>query len=168
MATEIERKFIVTGDFLPLVESSEEIIQGYLYRNNKSVVRIRICHGKAWLGVKSKNDSDSLARIEYEYEIPTTDAESMLNLCTGHIIEKTRYYVHYFQCLWEVDVFHGENEGLIIAEIELNHENEHFLRPPWVGEEVTHTPKYLNAYLSIIPFKDWHKGDRPNSLEIKE
>ena len=128
-----------------MAESNDEIAQGYLSRRPEATVRVRIMNSCAYLTVKGLTTGD--CREEYEYGIPVEDAERMLTMCEGSILRKTRWNVPYGGHRWEVDVFHGSREGLVIAEIELSSEGEDFLIPPFVGEEVTGNPAYYNSNL---------------------
>lgn len=151
MGIEIERKFLVTGEF----RSGEPVhfLQGYLSREPGRTVRARIADDQAWLTIKSL--TNNTVRQEFEYEIPLADAKQMIELCDGPVIEKHRWNINYLDHLWEVDVFSGDNQGLIVAEIELTAPDEHFVLPPWVGEEVSHDPRYHNSQLSVHPYKNW-------------
>lgn len=153
MAIEIERKFLVLNtDFLKGRQGTE-YKQGYLNREG-ATVRVRIAGENAFLTIKGK--SDGISRLEYEYAIPRTEANEMLaNLCALPPIEKTRYLIDFAGKCWEVDVFHGANKGLIVAEIELNDVDEHFEKPDWLGEEVSHDPRYFNSQLASNPFCTW-------------
>ncbi|MEZ5525740.1 MAG: CYTH domain-containing protein [Pseudomonadales bacterium] len=153
MAIEIERKFLVKHtDFLKDLEGTE-FKQGYLNREG-ATVRVRIAGNNAFLTIKGK--SDGIARLEYEYPIPKTDAAEMLaNLCAQAPIEKTRYIVDFAGKCWEVDIFHGQNQGLVVAEIELDDANEPFEHPDWLGDEVSHDPRYFNSQLASHPFCNW-------------
>lgn len=155
MATEIERKFLVKGDFSGHVESAGRIVQGYLCSVPERTVRVRIRGEKAYLTIKGNADISGTSRSEYEYEIPSADAQELLKLCEPGIIDKIRHLVPCEGHVWEVDVFHGCNEGLIIAEIELKDKDEPFARPDWLGEEVTGQARYYNAMLFRHPYKDW-------------
>ena len=159
MGVEIERKFLVKEDWKKVTEGCESfrIRQGYLCRDSNCTVRIRIARNKGILTVKGK--SESLARPEYEYEIDLIEAEELMAMTSGSIIEKTRYYVRVHGKTWELDVFDGENEGLIVAELELHEENEEFDMPGWAGEEVTDDNRYGNASLARYPYKEWKKED---------
>lgn len=149
MATEIERKFLVTNDsFQELSVSSSKIVQGYLSDNPDATVRVRILDTKAFLTVKSRNIGAT--RGEWEYEIPLEDANEILDLCPSIII-KERYIVPFGGLKWEVDVFDGHNKGLVMAEIELPDEDTQFELPPFVGVEVTGDAKYYNSVLSRKP-----------------
>jgi CYTH domain-containing protein len=144
---EIERKFLVKGDFRPFVTHEERIVQAYLVASPERAVRIRIKGEKAYLTIKGASDKNGFARSEFEYEIPVADARELLSLALPGIIDKIRYYVPFAGHIFEVDVFHGTHEGLIIAELELKSETESFARPEWLGEEVTGDERYYNAYL---------------------
>ena len=153
---EIERKFLVTNqDFITQSNASFRIVQGYLNSNPERTVRVRIKGDKGFITIKGKGNESGLTRFEWEKEISVSDAEALLQLCEKGAIDKTRYNVQFENHLFEVDVFFGENEGLIVAEIELQSENETFSKPDWLGEEVTSEEKYYNAYLSQHPFKSW-------------
>lgn len=151
MGVEIERKFLVAGDFRP--GERVHFQQGYLCREPGRTVRVRIAGDQAWLTVKSL--TTDTVRQEFEYEVPVTDAREMLELADGPLVEKYRWHIRYGDHLWEVDEFLGENQGLIVAEIELQTPNEEFERPSWIGEEVSHDYRYHNSQLSIRPFQSW-------------
>jgi adenylate cyclase len=156
MATEIERKFLVQGSDWrqgPGVPLS----QAYLNRDKSRTVRVRIAGDKAFLTIKGV--SRGASRAEFEYEIPLADARELLKLSDGPVVEKTRYLVVHEGSTWEVDEFHGDNAGLVIAEIELTSENQPFTRPPWLGNEVTHDTRYFNSSLATHPYSHW--PDRP-------
>ncbi len=155
MPTEIERKFLVTGDFRPFVRTSEHIAQGYLCTDPEKTVRVRLKGDKGFLTLKGAGNASGASRHEWEYEIPAQDARELLALCTAGIIDKTRHYVPAGKHTFEVDVFHGDNEGLVVAEIELEDEHEAFDHPAWLGKEVTGDAKYYNASLFKNPYKDW-------------
>ncbi|PKP42559.1 MAG: adenylate cyclase [Bacteroidetes bacterium HGW-Bacteroidetes-10] len=152
---EIERKFLVTGNYKNLISSSRKITQGYISSNPERTVRVRLEESKGFITIKGKTLSGGISRFEWEKEISKEEAQNLLNLCEGHLIEKTRSLVKHDGHIFEVDEFSGENEGLIIAEIELNEENQPFSKPSWLGEEVSHEKKYFNVYLSAHPFKTW-------------
>ncbi len=154
MATEIERKFLVKGtDFKSLAEP-KHFRQGYLSTEPERTVRVRAVNDKGFLTIKGKNQG--ISRTEFEYEIPVAEATEMLSkLALPTVIEKKRYRIEYKGKIWEVDEFLGENEGLTIAEIELNSTDEEFEKPSWIGEEVSYDIKYYNSYLSEHPFKGW-------------
>ncbi len=153
---EIERKFLVTStDFINESKVHFEIAQGYLSSNPERTVRVRIKADKGYLTIKGKGNESGLTRFEWEKEITLDEAKNLLQLCEKGVIHKTRYNINKGKHIFEVDVFHGENNGLIIAEIELNNEQEIFEKPKWLGEEVTNNEKYYNAFLSQNPFKEW-------------
>lgn len=152
--TEIERKFLV--DHLPDVESLEgcPMIQGYLRADDGGTVRVRISGAGAVLNIKGP--ASGISRAEFEYAIPTADARAMLEtLCVGRPIEKVRYGIRHADHLWELDVFSGDNQGLVIAEVELIREDEVPVMPEWVGREVTGESQYYNAALALHPFSQW-------------
>lgn len=156
MPDEIEKKFLVNLDQVPLPTGGIEIKQGYLPLSEKSktVVRVRTKGEEAFLTVKGENKG--ACRREYEYTIPVSEALELLeDLCHKPLIEKTRYEIPAANHLWEVDIFHGDNRGLVVAEIELADENEYFEYPDWLGEEVTADPRYYNSNLLQNPYKDW-------------
>lgn len=154
MAVEIERKFLVSGEGWRKQGPGIAYRQGYLSTAPERNVRVRLGHGKGYLTIKGA--SVGAARVEYEYEIPSRDAEEMLdNLCERPLIEKTRYRVEHAGLVWEIDEFSGDNAGLIIAEIELDSEDQQLLLPDWVGAEVTGDPRYYNASLIASPYTSW-------------
>ena len=156
MATEIERKFLVTDDaWRAHVTATTRYRQGYLAGGRESAsVRVRIGDGAAHLNIKGA--TVGVSRAEYEYAIPLADAEEMLDtLCTGPLVEKTRYHVEHAGHLWEVDVFEGDNAGLVVAEIELESAGESFEIPPWAGADVSHDARYYNAALARAPYNTW-------------
>ena len=155
---EIERKFLVLNNsFKEQANSSKKIVQGYLNSNPERTVRIRIKGDSGYIPVKGKSNASATSRLEWEKEITRTDAEMLLKLCEKGSIEKIRYEVPYGNHIFEVDEFYGENAGLIVAEIELADENESFLKPEWLGKEVTGDERYYNAYLSLNPYAEWRK-----------
>ena len=152
---EIERKFLVINNEYKSGKP-QRISQGYICSENDRVVRIRIKGDKAYLTIK--NATIGFARNEYEYEIPVADAEAILhNTCQQPIIEKTRYVLEYKGYTWEVDEFHGDNKGLVVAEIELENKDDVFACPNFIGEEVTGDARYYNACLFKNPYKTWNK-----------
>ncbi|MDR1980208.1 MAG: CYTH domain-containing protein [Tannerellaceae bacterium] len=157
MAIEIERKFIVTGDFSKEVQYSRRIVQGYLCSGAGRSVRIRISGDEGFLTIKGAADESGWSRYEFERSIPLADAEEMLKLCEEGLIDKIRHYIPAGKHTWEVDVFNGDNRGLIIAEIELSSANESFEKPDWLGKEVTTDYRYYNAMLSKYPYSLWEK-----------
>ncbi len=153
---EIERKYLVTNcDFIMESKENFRIVQGYLNSNPERTVRVRIKGGKGFLTIKGIGNESGMTRFEWEKEITVSEAEALLLLCEKGAIDKIRYNVIFENHLFEVDVFQGENEGLIVAEIELQSENETFSKPNWLGNEVTSDERYYNAYLSNNPFKSW-------------
>ncbi|TBX71078.1 CYTH domain-containing protein [Flavobacterium silvisoli] len=153
---EIERKFLVlSNDFLKEVFVEKRIVQAYLNSNPERAVRVRINGNKGYLTIKGKGNETGTTRFEWETEIPIADADKLLLLCEEGIIEKTRYEIKIGKHLFEVDVFDGENKGLILAEIELQSEDEFFVKPHWLGQEVTNDERFYNAYLSRHPFRSW-------------
>jgi CYTH domain-containing protein len=139
------------------MESKENfrIVQGYLNSNPERTVRVRIKGGKGFLTIKGIGNESGMTRFEWEKEITVSEAEALLLLCEKGAIDKIRYNVIFENHLFEVDVFQGENEGLIVAEIELQSENETFSKPNWLGNEVTSDERYYNSFLSNHPFKSW-------------
>jgi adenylate cyclase len=153
---EIERKFLVTSTaFLDEFRAKNRIVQGYLSSVPERTVRVRIKGNKGFLTIKGKSSDSGMSRMEWEKEIALEEAEQLLLLCEAGVIDKIRYEIPVGKHLYEVDVFSGENEGLILAEIELESENETFENPNWLGMEVTNDTRYYNAYLSQKPFKTW-------------
>jgi adenylate cyclase len=156
MAIEIERKFLVRNDNWRSGAAGISCRQGYIPTMDDFTVRIRTADARAYIAVKQRRAG--IARAEYEYEIPMSDALEMLaGLDQSGIIEKTRYKIPFGGLIWEVDVFAGENRGLIVAEIELSSEDQSFDLPDWVGREVTSEPRYLNINLSQNPFSRWRE-----------
>lgn len=152
---EIERKFLVRNDgWRDGVRESAYFRQGYLSNEVRCSVRVRIAGERAWLNLKSV--TVGAQRHEFDYEIPVRDAHQMLDVLTVKpLIEKTRYFVEVGSHTWEIDVFEGDNEGLVVAEIELDSPDEPFEKPDWVGEEVTYDPRYYNTSLSTHPYRNW-------------
>lgn len=160
MAIEIERKFLVYPDLLPVLPAGERIIQGYIPTIDRTTVRVRLSGQQAWLTLKGK--TTGISRTEFEYPIPAADAGQILDqLCSGGIVEKTRYCIEHNSLIWELDIFEGDNSGLIVAELELNDEAQAFHPPEWVGEEISHDPRYSNLALMLNPYHNWncHKTD---------
>lgn len=155
MAIEIEKKFLVNNDFTRFATDSERITQGYLCSAPERTVRVRIKGNRGFITVKGPSNKSGASRYEWEKEISIHDATNLLELCEPGVIDKIRFYVPVGGHLFEVDVFHGDNEGLIVAEIELNAEDEAFEQPVWLGTEVTGDPKYYNAALMKNPFNQW-------------
>jgi len=152
MSIEIERKFLVTSSAYRHGKS-EVLCQGYLVAQKERTVRVRMQGKQAKLTIKGP--SVSFTRSEFEYDIPLADAQALLQLCEKPLIEKTRYYVAFAGHTWEVDEFHGANQGLVVAEIELKSEDETFEKPPWIGQEVTYDRRYSNANLVTHPYANW-------------
>jgi len=153
---EIERKFLVEGDaFKAEAFSSKRIMQGYLNSDPERTVRIRVKGDKGYLTIKGKGNASGTTRLEWETEVPLPEAERLLTLAEKGAIDKTRYEIKAGSHIIEVDEFHGENEGLVMAEIELQDENEAFDKPEWLGKEVTGDKRYYNSYLSNSPYKTW-------------
>ena len=154
MAKEIERKFTVdTGTWHP-ADDGIRVRQGYIPAAGRTSVRVRVADDRAWLTIKG--ETIGAVRSEFEYAIPVADAHQMLDeLCARPFIEKTRYYTEYSGAVWEVDVFEGENTGLVVAEIELASEDQAINKPPWVITEVTDDPRYYNVNLVARPFSKW-------------
>jgi adenylate cyclase len=153
---EIERKFLVTSqDFKKEAFKNTKIEQGFLNTHKDRTVRVRLIGNQGFITVKGLSSDNGLSRFEWEKEISKEDAKALLKLCEPGRIVKTRYEVECKHHFFEVDVFHGENEGLIIAEVELKKENESFNKPKWIGEEVTGNIKYYNSQLSKQPYNRW-------------
>ena len=155
MGQEIERKFLVVGDFKKEAFKETRIIQGYLSSVPERTVRVRIKGEQGFITVKGIGNSTGVSRFEWEKEIPISEIESLLLICEPGIIDKTRYEVKISNHIFEVDEFHGENQGLVIAEVELKYENEFFAKPTWIGLEVTGNNKYYNNMLVKKPFLKW-------------
>ena len=156
MAKEIERKFLVEGDFMPYVTSSSHIEQGYVARSEELTLRIRTRDDKGFLTIKGRSNAAGMSRDEWEYEIPVEEARELLRFSRG-TIDKTRYLVPAGRHTIEVDRFYGANEGLVVAEVELTDENEPFERPAWLGREVTGDRRYYNSQLLKNPYSTWEK-----------
>ena len=153
---EIERKYLVTSlDFKEESIRKNEIAQGYICSLPERTVRVRIKGEKGLLTIKGIGNDSGVSRFEWEKEIELDEARQLLKLCEKGVIEKTRYEIISGKHTIEIDVFHGENSGLIMAEIELESENEAILKPNWLGEEVTNDERYYNAYISQNPYKNW-------------
>lgn len=153
---EIERKFLVKNNsFIDLAVAKNRIVQGYLNSNPERTVRIRIKGDKGYLTIKGKGNESGMSRLEWETEIALAEAEKLLPLCETGTIDKIRYEVPSGKHCYEIDIFSGENQGLVLAEIELTDENETFEIPAWLGEEVTGDERYYNAYLSHHPYSKW-------------
>ena len=157
MPIETERKFLVTGTDWKQGATSKDFSQGYLSQDPERSVRVRIAGNQAYLTIKGM--SQGVSRLEFEYPIPIDEARQLLPLCLPTIISKTRYFVDLDNRRWEVDVFHGDNEGLVIAEIELEDESEQINLPHWVGREVSDDSRYYNVALAKSPFREWNQRD---------
>ena len=154
MALEIERKFLVIDDsWKPQVVRSHVLKQGYLASSPGPTVRIRTSDESAFLTIKGK--TIGFSRVEFEYEVPMEEALDLLKLSANTPIEKTRYIIKADGHVWEIDVFEGANQGLVLAEVELQSEDEQIVLPSWVGIEVSDDPRYFNSYLSQNPFNEW-------------
>lgn len=154
MATEIERKFLVRGNEWRQ-SSPTRICQGYLNRDKDRTVRVRIAGTCAYLTIKSS--TKGATRSEFEYEIPMDDAEQLLQMCDGPVLEKNRHVLVHAGMTWEIDEFLGANAGLVVAEVELEREDQPFERPAWLGEEVTHDSRYYNSSLAVKPYDTWRQ-----------
>ena len=156
MHTEIERKFLVLNtNFIQESFKNYTIKQGFLSTNKKRTVRIRIISNKGFITIKGISNQSGTTRFEWEKEISVLEAKQLLKLCKKPIINKIRYFVKKEKHIFEIDIFKGKNKGLILAEIELEHENQSFIKPKWLGKEVTGNIKYYNSVLSKNPFKKW-------------
>lgn len=154
MAQEIERKFLVVGEYKNLAHSVMHIVQGYI-ASGRRTVRLRISDDRAWLTIKGPSHDGGLSRFEWEKEIEAHEAMELLPLCEGALIDKHRYLVKVGDHTFEVDEFHGDNEGLTIAEVELSSTDEEFIHPEWLGAEVTGIKRYYNSHLRANPYKEW-------------
>lgn len=155
MPLEIERKFLVKGDYKKEAFKAFRITQGYLSSASGRTVRVRIRDDKGFLTIKGKAAKGGFSRFEWEKEIPVGEAEELIALCEDGVIDKTRHLVKVGDHIFEVDEFHGNNEGLTIAEVELGSEDEAFESPSWLGEEVTGDKRYYNSHLVSNPYKNW-------------
>lgn len=156
MGIEIERKFLVKGDdYKSEAFKAVRITQGFLCSRPERVVRIRVKDNKGYITIKGISNESGMSRYEWEKQIPVEDARELLRLCEPGMIDKTRYLVTVGENTFEVDEFHGDNEGLVIAELELPSEDTAIQRPEWLGEEVTGQACYYNVMLSKHPYKDW-------------
>ncbi len=157
MAIEIERKYLVNSMAWKVkADEGTRLLQGYMANTEKVAIRVRIAGEQAWLTLKSA--SAGIRRLEFEYFLPVADAKQMLQeFCHGQVIHKTRYRLPLNSHIWEIDVFHDANEGLVLAEIELENEQESFALPGWIGQEVSADIRYYNAYLSQNPYSTWPK-----------
>ena len=159
MAEEIERKFMVQGEYKHLALSVSHLVQGYI-ASGKRTVRVRISDHKAWLTIKGPSRDGGLSRFEWEREIDFNDALELLKLAEGALIEKHRYIVEHEGHYFEVDEFEGDNHGLTIAEVELTSADEEFARPEWLGREVTGERRFYNSHLRAHPYSRWSDDER--------
>ena len=155
MGKETERKFLVKGDFKPFVSKQTRIVQGYLSSVPERTVRVRIKGDKGYITIKGIGNASGASRFEWEKEVPVNEIEELLKICEPGVIEKIRYLVKAGPHTFEVDEFHGDNQGLVLAEIELGTETEAFQKPAWLGEEVTGDTRYYNSMLMKNPFTRW-------------
>ncbi|MBI3349350.1 MAG: CYTH domain-containing protein [Burkholderiales bacterium] len=154
MGIEIERKFLVTGDgWRQQASAQTRFSQGYLSRDPARTVRVRVAGSAAFLTIKGA--TRGATRAEFEYEVPLADAQALLAMCDGPVVEKIRHLCPHEGMTWEVDEFLGANAGLVVAEIELESESQPFARPAWLGDEVTGDARYVNANLAVSPFATW-------------
>lgn len=155
MAREIEKKFLIKGDFKPYATGSVRITQGYLSSVPERTVRVRIKGNQGFITVKGASNEKGISRFEWEKEITVEEARELLAYCEQGIIDKTRYHVNVGTHTYEIDEFYGDNKGLLIAEIELRDEDEKFEKPLWLGEEVSRDARYYNAMLMKHPYNKW-------------
>lgn len=156
MSQEIERKFLVSGDgYKAVAESHSRVVQGYICSDRGRTVRVRIRGGRGYLTIKGAANAAGTSRYEWEKEIPLHEAEELMKLCEPGIIDKVRYLVRSGEHVFEVDEFHGENEGLVVAEVELTAEDEAFVKPDFIAAEVTGDVRYYNSQLMKRPFTAW-------------
>jgi adenylate cyclase len=159
MPREIERKFLLKSEaWRSQARARQAMSQGYLASNDRVSLRVRIAGQEAWLNIKSGGLVAS--RLEYEYAIPVDEARELIALAEGPLIEKTRHFVEHGGMTWEVDEFHGDNSGLVVAELELDSEDAPFSRPAWLGVEVTHLRRYYNVCLVTHPYRAWNDAER--------
>lgn len=155
MAQEIERKFLVSGEFKHMAHKETRITQGYLCSVPERTVRVRTKDDKGFITIKGIGNDSGASRYEWEKEIPAEEVQELLKICEPGVIDKTRYQVKAGPHTYEIDEFYGENQGLIVAEVELKHEHEAFEKPEWLGMEVTGDVKYYNSMLMKHPFTRW-------------
>lgn len=160
MAIEIERKFLVTGEFKSLAASSSRIVQGYICSARGRTVRVRLRDERAYLTIKGPSLAGGMSRYEFEKEISREEGLSLLALCEPGVIDKVRWLVPAGKHVFEVDEFFGDNSGLVIAEVELTQEDEDYERPPFLGKEVTGDRRYYNSSLRTNPYSQWGKATR--------
>ena len=159
MAQEIERKFLVVGEYKNLAHSSMHLVQGYIASGSRTV-RVRMSDDRAWLTIKGPSKDGGLSRFEWEHEIPAKEAMELLHLTEGALIDKRRYLVDFEGHTFEVDEFYGDNEGLVIAEVELQSVDEPVVYPDWIGKEVTGIRRYYNSHLRSNPYRLWDEDER--------
>lgn len=154
---ETERKFLVVGEFKSQSYNATRIQQGYIASNNGRTVRVRIRGDKGYLTIKGPSGLKGITRYEFDTEIPLDDARELMEICEPGIIDKTRYLVKSpdGRHTWEIDEFYGDNEGLVLAEVELSHESEEFQKPEFIGKEVTGDRRFYNSHMRSYPFKLW-------------
>lgn len=152
---EIERKFLVIGEFKSLAFSQSHIVQGYISSVHGRTVRVRICDKQGYLTIKGPSNVSGTTRYEWQQELPLAEAEELMKLCEPGVINKTRYLVHSGTHVFEVDEFYGENEGLVMAEVELASEDEAYVKPAFIGKEVTGDVRYYNSQLMKKPYTTW-------------
>ena len=155
MGQEIERKFLVNGDFKSQAYAQSHIVQGYICSARGRTVRVRIRDDRGYLTIKGASADNGLSRYEWEKEIPLAEAEELMKLCEPGVIDKTRYLVRSGHHIFEVDEFYGDNEGLILAEVELSAPDEAYEKPSFIGREVTGDIRFYNSHLMKFPFKAW-------------
>lgn len=155
MPREIERKFLVTGEYKSQAFAHSRIVQGYICSARGRTVRVRLRDGRGYLTIKGASDAAGMSRYEWEKEISREEAEELMKLCEEGVIDKTRYLVRSGSHVFEVDEFYGENEGLVMAEVELASEDEPFDRPAFIGREVTGDVRYYNSQLMKHPYREW-------------
>jgi len=159
LAVEIERKFLILENKLPILESGTAIEQGYIPTENGTTVRVRVAGDNGFLCIKSQ--AYNFSRHEYEFAIPLADAREMLNkVCHAQTIEKLRYLVRHQDLIWEIDSYQGANKGLIVAEVELQSEDQPIQLPEWIDIEVTDDPRYSNYSLALNPYINWQESTR--------
>lgn len=159
MAQEIERKFLVVGEYKELAHSSMHLVQGYI-ASGRRTVRVRISDDRAWLTIKGPSADGGLSRFEWEHEIPAKEAMTLLPLCEDALIDKRRYLVEFEGHTFEVDEFYGDNEGLVMAEVELQSVDEVVAYPEWLGPEVTGIKRYYNSHLRSHPYSVWSDEEK--------
>ncbi|MBM6733946.1 CYTH domain-containing protein [Mediterranea massiliensis] len=163
MGQEIERKFLVRGEYKSQAYASSRIVQGYICSARGRTVRVRIRDTKGYLTIKGASDAAGMSRYEWEREIPLAEAEELMKLCEPGVIDKTRYLVRSGRHVFEVDEFYGDNQGLVVAEVELTSETEPFEKPAFIGREVTGDVRYYNSQLMKHPYAEWKTQADGNS-----